>query len=447
MNDIIKILEPTIKTKPIEFSPQYVDGQKIDSAGEKLGMSSPYIAINTLAFWDTSILKFDLTTDNFLPKCSFIIHDINKGLSNEFMPIDDIACVFIRSDNTDFSSIRLDFKIISFQKISEDVYSIDSILYIPNLFNDEIFGHKGTSFSCLKKIAEVLGLGFASNIQDTNDSMYHICSNINYKDFICDEVMSYIYKDDKSFFICYIDQWYYLTLVEANSLFKKDIELNQSSFVNGGAELHKEKDKFIELLFLSNLPESDGRPNFINKYEIMNEGGTKAIMNGYRQNVIYYDKDNKNHEQYFVEALTTEGIDADDRVIKGERNEDYTKNIRNIHFESFFLENCHENYCFAKVFNKLNLQEIDKFKVRFYMSGVNFGLMNYMIIPIHISNNDRVYADINGDNNDVSIPLSGNYIISGMNYSYDIMSGVGATKLEFIGRKREIRKKHIDETI
>lgn len=448
MNEIIKILEPTIKTKPIEFAPQYDnDGRKMDVAGEKLGLSSPYITINTLAFWDTSISEFLMDTSGFLPKVTFTIFDINQRLTNEFLPIDDIACIFIRSDNTDFSSVRQDFKITSFSKVYDDVYSVEAILHIPNLFNDEIYGHKGTSFSCLKEIASLLGLGFASNIQDTNDSMYHICSNDNFKEFITNDILSYIYKDDRSFFVCYIDQWYYLNLIEVNCLLKKEIELNQTSWVAGAStELHKEKEKNIESLFLSNLPDSDGRANFVNDYEIINIGGMKSIKNGYRQNVIYYDKDKKSHQQYFIESLTTEGIDADDRVIKGERNEDHTKNTRNIHFESLFLDNAHENYFFAKAFNRLNVEEINKFKVKFDMNGINFGLMNYMVIPIHISNNSEVYGDLEGGGVDVNVPLSGNYIITSMMYEYNQMKG-GGTKLSFIGKKREVRKKHIDETI
>lgn len=447
MNKIIKITEPTIKTKKIEFDLQYDDsGNKLDVAGEKLGLSSPYITINTLAFWDSSILEFSLDTSGFLPKVMFTIGDINHSLSNEFLPIDDIACVFIRSDNTDFFSVRQDFKITSFVKIADSVYSVEGILHIPKMFNDEIFGHKGTSFACLKEIAGLLGLGFASNIQDTNDSMYHVCCNDNFKEFISSEILGYIYKDDKSFFTCYVDQWYYLNLVEINCLFKKDVELDQTSWVAASStELHKEKEKNIELLFLSNLPDSDGRANFIEDYEIINNGGMKSIKNGYRQNIIYYDKDKKKHEQYFIESLTTEGIDADDRVMKGERNEDHTKNTRNIHFESLFLDNAHKDYFFAKAFNKLNIDEINKFKVRFELKGINFGLMNYMIIPIHISNQNRLYEDINGGT-DVNVSLSGNYVITGMCYEYGLIKG-GGTRLSFVGKKREIRKKHIDETI
>jgi hypothetical protein len=324
---------------------------------------------------------------------------------------------------------------------------VESILHVPELYNDRIYGHKGTSFSCLKEVAEILGLGFSSNVNDTNDSMNHICANENLKDFILEDVLSYIYKDDRSFFVCFIDQWYNLNLIEVNSLIKKEINLEQVSWVaHATTELDGEKEKNIELLFFSNLPESDGRSNYIQDFEIINDGGRRSIKNGYRQNIMYYDKDNKNHEQYFIESLTTDGIDSDDRVIKGEKNEDHTKNTRNIHFESLFLENAHENYFFAKAFNRLNLDEINKFKVRFDMNGINFAVTNYMVIPIHLSNNSQLYADISGDNNDTNVSLSGNYIITGMKYEYDLSKNNG-TKLSFIGKRREIRKKFLDETI
>lgn len=443
--DVIKIIEPTIRTKPIEFSPQYEDGHKLDIAGEKLGASSPYITINHMAFWDNTILEFILDTSGFLPKVSMILVDTNQLLVNEFMPINDIACVYLRSDNVDFDSIRQDFRITSFYKVREDVYSVEGLLHIPLFFNTVIQSFKGTSLECIKEIAKEHGLGFATNVSDTNDSMYHLCTNQSHRDFIELEVMKYIYSNDESFFICYIDQFYYINLVEINSLLKVDAEVEMTSVVGAGGELHDEKDRMEDVLLLGNLPINDGKPNFINSYKPINVSGIRGIRDGYRQNILYYDKNDKSHVQFFIESLTTKGIDSDDRVIKGEVDEDYTKNIRNNVFDSLFKDNAHENYFYATVSNRLNVNEINKIMVEFNMNGVNFGLANYMTVPIAISNNSQMYKDLNENNDEMNISLTGNYIITGMRYIYRIDNPF--TRLSFVGKRREIRKRFIDETI
>lgn len=443
--DILRISKPTLTTKAIEFSPQYVDGKKEDVAGEKLGASSPYMEINTMAFWDENILKFSLDTSGFLPRFTATVIDVNKYLINQFMPIDDIASIYIRSDNVDYQSIRQDFRITSFYKVSEDVYFAEGILHVPNMFTEHIKSYKGTSFEVMKEIADSLGLGFASNVQSTNDDMYHLCHGMSPKNFIENEILDYIYLDDNSFFLCYVDQFYYLTLIEVNSLLKSEIEMDYTSFVPMGGEGHEEKDRFVHQLFLSNTAISDGKPNKIENFSISNVGGKRGMRDGYRQNIIYYDKDNRNSVQYFVEALTTEGIDADDRVVKGERNEDYTENTRNNVYDTLFRDNAHENYFFSKVFNKINKQEIGKIIANFDMNGVDFSLSNYMTVPILISNLSNLSEDLDADSDMTNVTMSGNYIITGMMYKFDQNSPY--IRLSFVGRRREIRKKNLDETI
>lgn len=443
--DILRISKPTILTKAIEFSPQYVEGKKEDIAGEKLGASSPYIEINTMAFWDDSILKFSLDTSGFAPRFTATVVDTNQYLVNQFMPVDDVASVYIRSDNVDYESVRQDFRITSFYKVSDDIYFVEGILHVPNLYTETIKSYKGTSFSVLKELAESYGLGFASNIQDTSDDMYHLCHNMSPKSFIENEILNYIYLDDNSFFLCYIDQFYYLTLIEINSLLRTDIEMDFTTFTSIGGEGHDEKERFTHQLFLSNTSVSDGKPNKIESYSIANVGGRRGIRDGYRQNIIYYDKDRRESIQYFVESLTTDGIDVDDRVVKGERNEDHTENIRNNVFDTLFSDNAHANYFFSKVFNKINVNEIGKVATIFNMNGVDFALSNYMTVPVLITNLTNMSKDLDEDGDTTNVTLSGNYIITGMCYTFDQDSPY--IRLSFLGKRREIRKKNIDETI
>ena len=421
MDIIRKIFEPTIEVKNLEILNKASDKSRSDDIGErKIGSTSPYLIIRDMQFFDDSVISFELSTEKFLPRVIATISDVNSRLNTDALPLDDILSVYIKSDNKDFKGIRQDYRIINFHKRGND-YVVEAILEVKGLWVDRIKGFEGTSFEFLKVIAKELKLGFSSNLEATNDKMYHICPNINYHDFINNELMNVCYLDNKSFFICYIDQFYYLNVVEVNRLVKRDWDISESSSVYIGEEHSIDKTREVGNQYISNHPRMGGKPAFLIEYDINNRAGRSGIKNGYKTNLIYYDKNNEKYDEFFIETITTDGITDNDIVIKGEIDENHLENTRDISLGSYFQDNVHKNYYVAKVMNNYNSEELAKVNLPIEIAGIDFGLYNYQSIPLEIMVKDQSYVDLDQRNEEEGLnkALSGMYIITGLKYLYD----------------------------
>ena len=421
MDIIRKIFEPTIEVKNLEILNKASDKSRSDDIGErKIGSTSPYLIIRDMQFFDDSVISFELSTEKFLPRVIATISDVNSRLNTDALPLDDILSVYIKSDNKDFKGIRQDYRIINFHKRGND-YVVEAILEVKGLWVDRIKGFDGTSFEFLKIIAKELKLGFSSNLEATNDKMYHICPNINYHDFINNELMNVCYLDNKSFFICYIDQFYYLNVVEVNRLVKRDWDISESSSVYIGEEHSIDKTREVGNQYISNHPRMGGKPAFLIEYDINNRAGRSGIKNGYKTNLIYYDKNNEKYDEFFIETITTDGITDNDIVIKGEIDENHLENTRDISLGSYFQDNVHKNYYVAKVMNNYNSEELAKVNLPIEIAGIDFGLYNYQSIPLEIMVKDQSYVDLDQRNEEEGLnkALSGMYIITGLKYLYD----------------------------
>jgi len=448
MSIVRKISEPTIKIKEIAIlNKEEESGMRYDSGQHKIGLDSPYIVINNMNFFGNTVVSMNLTTDKFIPKLTVTLVDVNQRLKTDFLPIDDILSLYMKSDNTDFSDLRQDYRIVDYNHHGEK-FTISAVLNVPELWVDRFYGFNGSVFDCLKDLASIMGLGFASNIESTNDAMYHICPNISLKDFIMEELMSVCYMNEKTFFICYIDQHYYLNLIEFNSLIKKDIEPPKSSAVSVNTEEFVNKDKEEVSLFISNHQSESGKANYLQRYNIINNAGKIGLQLGHRVNLIFYDKNAHKYKTLFLETTTTDGISANDVVIKGEMEEDHTKDSREIRLGSIFEDNVHKNYYLAKVGNKYNLNEMKKLSVMAELFGIDYGIYNYMSIPLEIMQQDQSYLDAESGEEDEGYneTLTGMYVTQGISYHYSREEGNRLhMKMKLI--RREYYKKRIEENL
>jgi hypothetical protein len=417
---ITKLFEPKIQTKKLEiFDKTKNKVSPLDVGERKVGGTSPYISINDVAFFDDSIHFFELSINAFLPKITTTINDIGAQLQTSALILDTIISVFISSDNTDYKGIRQDYRVIScIQHGSE--FTIEAILEIPDLFVDVVDGFDGSVIEYLKKIAKKLNLGFASNVSSTNDVMYHICPNISYFELINSELLAVSYIDSKSFFRCFIDQYYYMNFVEVNSLIKKEYEMVEGSQVPMGDEHGFDKERFESKIYISNNKTHGSLATYLEKHEQRNSAGLIGVFDGHRTNLMVFDKDTNTFKQVYIETTTSEGISDNDIVMKGSVDDDHTKNTRNIHIGSMFLDNIHENYYVSQVMNKNNNNEIQKASLEIELKGIEFSLTNFLQIPIEIISSDNSYTDFDDDveENGVNRALSGMYVISNLRYCY-----------------------------
>lgn len=192
------------------------------------------------------------------------------------------------------------------------------------------------------------------------------------------------------------------------------------SQVSIGGEHGFDKERFASKIYISNSKTHGFLNTFLEKCEQRNSAGLVGIFDGHRTNIMSFDKNTNTFKETYVETTTTDGISDNDVVMKGDVDEDHTKNIRNIHVGGMFLDNVHENYYIAQIMNRTNNNEIIKSSLEISLKGVEFSITNYMKIPVEIISYDQSYNDFdtNVEEKGVNRALSGMYVISNLRYCY-----------------------------
>jgi hypothetical protein len=152
-----------------------------------------------------------LYNNKFLPAIEISFRDMTGKFQDELFPLDDeIISIFIRSSSDVLMPIRMDFKI---QKISMEqektesnnyLFNLEGILNVDDLYDTPFASYAGTSYTVLRQVAKENSLGFASNINDTNDSM----TWINPSDYIftfINHISEHSYLSDDTFLWAYVD--------------------------------------------------------------------------------------------------------------------------------------------------------------------------------------------------------------------------------------------------
>lgn len=387
MIDAVVIFDPEIELSELSV-PNSEEKKEYNSTNpnKALGLYAPIIQINDKYFDHYSIKSSTIEVGDFLPKLVISIKDEERILSNQASVTDAIVKLFIRSKNKEFKPIRQDYKIISFSKMDSMVY-ITAVLNIPDLFNEKIVSYgKLSSFDTLKKIAKDLKLGFASNETSTNDEMCHICPSMSLVDFIQNDIVPSIYKDDNSFFKVFIDQFYYLNMIEINKMVVTDGEMQKITSIKEialGDVMNGEEDEgTLEEFFLHNI-EDFGRTNFITDYSNKNGIGSSINSIGSKLYLQMYEKTDEEFKEFYIKPLLTENSKE-----KFKSNEMTNEIVKTIHFGEQNNINVHKNYFAAKGLNEINLTSLLNYKLSVSLTTINPAIRCFMQIPIIIQNRD-----------------------------------------------------------
>lgn len=405
MKSIVAVFDPTIILDEIsiddfEFGTKsdYPDPDGTETKHSKLaGTISPFVVINGMKFGYDFIEVMEIDITGFLPRITLSIREKAGTFVSKSYPKDgDVISVYIRSESSDFKPVRQDYEILNvISPVSRDntgednVYTITGILNLPDIFVDKIRSFPDMSvYDALQEVAKELKLGFATNETATNDAMTWICPYISYIDFIQNDLMAGAYKDDDSFYVCFIDQYYYLNFIQVNDMLVHETELDEVK-VNQllGQDYHPDSGNSIksnyESLYLSNSRLSAGRPNQITGFTPINGSGVISMLNGHRTYLQYYDKDDADFKQYFIETMNTPES-GDKIILKGREDQDHTKQVKTITFGYQFGDNVHANYHHAKLQNKYNNQELKKLGLICNLAGINPLIYRDQTIPVVI---------------------------------------------------------------
>lgn len=414
----------------------------------------PYVVINGVTIESKDITYFMLYNDKFLPEIEMIFEDPTNRISDNNYPLDQqLVSILIRSNSELLMPIRMDFYITNFSAVKNKsgdsdnkVYRLTGELNVPYYIKNSSF--KGTSYDCLKKISEDTDLGFASNIEKTNDSMVWINCGIDYVRKQIPEIVKKSYINDNTFTWAYVDFYYNLNYIDIE---KQMHEVTKNTSTMSGTEYISGNQRTIPLI-LSNHPDKNSTNLYIDKFNLINNSTDVNFTIGYQPYIYYYDSTDKNFAIFKLDTISTKGDNNNLIVMKGQpKDNNYNINQR----KNYFLgkvdqNNCHKNYLYADKLNEHNLEFLQKIRMNIILKNINFQLYRfqlvrlelYKILEIDDNLNPITSNDIKNAKNQyrykLNERLSGDWLIIGINFRYVKKKGLGKLVQEVMLAKREL---------
>lgn len=266
---------------------------------------------------------------------------------------------------------------------------------VPKLYINKSQAIKGNSFDTLLEICDGLGLGFATNLEDTNDDQTWLNSNRTTETYMKD-ILEHAYIDDESFVTGFIDPYYVFNFVEVNRLFSQEGEKEDTyiypaapfDMAERAGEDPNPKETYLGKYELTNDSARKIMSNYFDAYSEKTNAGSE-IKKGYKKYNQYFDIINKEFISEFIDPLTTntEGMVP---ITKGSTNmKDIEKESPHDYLASSTYygiqgDNCHSEYYYAAVLNNKNISEMNKFGLKLHLRCCNLMLTRY----------SRIYVDM-----------------------------------------------------
>jgi hypothetical protein len=404
---ILVSLEPTIKLDEIKIDSLNEEAGDRSQNSKQIGSFIPFVKINNIIIRDINIDSFTLDLSGFIPTVNISFLDADHTFSADALPRDgDVISVRIasRQDKT-FKDIRADFLITSVFNSEKDpmsdpniirTFTMSGILKVPGLNIHESVGYPSANTDKhLKNIATTLKLGYASNIDATDDKMARLCPFESRLDFM-KKLIKHAYVSDKSFQTGFIDPYYYLNFIDLNKVFNSKNEFEDSLihvFNRGYTDATNsvpEIDSFKSQLLLSNHLNFGGSSQYISGYAISNNAGGISFSKGTKTILQYFENDSDEKLVSFdIEPIASEKMRDNEEPLKGRRGEhDWKHEVRQQYMGRMDVDpthgNTHINYYTTSLINDINKAEIYKMGLNVTLSSPNHGLYRGMKIPILI---------------------------------------------------------------
>jgi hypothetical protein len=444
-----------------------------DNSDATLGNKTPLVVIN--GYYVTKYLQhFNLDMNGFMPVIRFSFTATETSFLSVSYPKDgDIVSVYLRSLEDVYKPIRMDFNILTVDaeltsKVSEKGFDSDALgknlkfhilaeCRIPGIYTHRSKSFSAsTSYNTLLQVAQDLDLGFSTNDSNLNDTMNWICPNYSYYDFVKD-VTRDSYKDDNSFYVSFIDCYYNLNFVNMGSqfLYSGDpevvamISLGPSSVTPDAVVPSAANPPLRQVpLVISNSWKAGSVPFALSGFILVSGAGQKSNKTGYFTRISYYDENNQtsNLEDkvvgYDIESGTPDSIGPNTILQKGRSTEDLYRNERRIEWLGVVNEysesnpGTHPNYFHARYQNLMNIEDATKLLFKVEMVTYFAGIYRGQVLPVQIyvySSQDRRKSNVGSAENSRSDTqdqpvldnfLSGNYVVVGMDVTYDASRGM-----------------------
>jgi hypothetical protein len=406
----------------------------------KVSLQYPLIKINDYIIGESEIGLFEIDSTGFIPKVLLKVNFMNKLFLSKEAPKDgDIISVAIRNKNDVLKSIRNDYVITSVVSSENNTagsagptMTFFGVLFIPfvssNKFN---FSFEGTSFEAMKKLAKDLGLGFATNENNTDDKQVWLSGYSTLAEFMS-ATIERSWKDNASFYNLWIDIYYNLNFVNVNSqLMSSEDEIDSGAWLNNIDHEHdwgsktKQSESSVTAKVFSNYDGYESSPFYIRQWKAINnstkitfEVGSKLNCNIFEHNQkLYDDPDSTKNWSIPLEPTYDENKINKYILLRGRATQDPSLRGNdlakaNYSFPDIYIKNPwmgiqytisnptddnlkwdgnhHRNYLRAKVQNLINNKELEKLNVQITVKGLNMNVIKGDKTPIVLINKDGV---------------------------------------------------------
>ena len=378
---IAQIDQPTIKLPPMEFDKKVNDsnaGLIADSIG-----AMPFVNYMGSPIQDRDIQNLKIYHDGIVPKCKMTFIDSQNLMRTVGAPQEDSKFeVFINAKSNNLKSIHLKFKVEVFKDMGSGLYAIEGALDIDLLYRINYQTMMGTSFEVIRNLCKEIGLGFNSNILNTNDSMtWKFNGKKNFESI--SEIVKHSYISDSSFMAGYIDYYYCFNYVDVEKESIRDISNDVG--VETGVDQIDTISKVVKLQLI-NEPSMNKSCFYFNQYTTQNNATELAIKNGNSTIIKSYDRSKKTMQIFNIDAFTSDGSKS--LILKGSKydKDAFNNNVTTKYMGKMDLDNVHKNYLYAPILNQRNLDDLNKLQMKLVLSSHNLNLYKLQKINISVIN-------------------------------------------------------------
>lgn len=406
---IAQIDEPTVKLPAMTNNS--TTEQPDNDITTNLGFL-PFVYYGSAQIRPMDIQRLNIFYDEFVPKCLITFQD-TLGLVNspETSPTANSTIdIFLDSGSEQLKSIHLKFLIDQKKDNRNGTITIFGKLNLKEFYKIDFKSYTGTSFEVLRTISKELGLGYNSNIVETNDAMKWIRNGTNLENFIRG-IITKSYISDDSFMVGYIDYYYCFNYVDVEKEYNRDNKSDIGISSTGVSSLKDGTDESkVTNLYLTNDKSANSSPFYFSKYTFINNATNQITNEGVTTDSKVYDRNNKRFLNFKVDALTSQ----DDTLKTLRSEEDVNTNFRTEFTGKLDTDNVHENYLYALTQNKRNLTNLANIMADITLPIPNFNIYKFQKIRV-IFTNEKITAT---EPELIMTRYTGDWIIIDISYTY-----------------------------
>lgn len=404
-----------------------------------MGTQYPIIKINDYFISVAELDDFVIDSTGFIPKvtvtCTFTHHVF---ISKEMPKDGDIISVAIVNKSDLLNIIRNDYVITnvissetSANGISTYRMTFFGMLFVPGLSSAKLnLSYEGTSMDAMADCAAALGLGFATNEDNTDDKQVWLSGRNKLYEYI-DKTVKRSWKDEKSFFSVWIDIYYNLNFVNINKqLMSPEDSVDMAVWLNAvdheytfGRNMDKQAEMQIPKVF-SNYINYRTSSFYITAWKPINHStditfdiGTTTSGQMFEHNVMLYaDPSARKYWSLQIDPIYDSNKVGNHIILRGRANSDQTDpstmKRANYSYASIYESrpwmgiqytisnpeddnlkwdgNHHRNYLRAGAQNIMNNKELDKLNISIDVNGTNMNIIRGDKVPVAMVKTDRL---------------------------------------------------------